>query len=410
MKDTIQLLHRCDNIIKHYDHIDLLSGDRFNIFEILNLKTEEVRLHSSFIAELLNPEGSHGQGSVFLKLFTKRFNINNLDLSSTKVVKEKYIGRIEGSGKNARGGNIDIYIYDQHGISITIENKIYAGDQTDQLQRYYNHSNLNLLYLTLDGKRCDESSSHKLIEGKDYKAISYKYDILKWLEDCQKEAYRYPVIREGIYHYIALIKSLTNQTRNTHMKSEITNVLLESPANLKAALTIVNELQNVQKEVQLLFWNDLIEEITTRGFIIENKESFEGNLEQKISNLYSSRGSGFGLSVNVLKLNDKQIDWHYMIEKSISYGFVMHNNIVYDLAKLSEARKYIDIINACDNSYKSGDWWLGNKSANPSLDFKDINCPTLPKLINASERALIIKALVDKMENDINYFKSHLED
>ena len=98
-----------------------------------------------------------------------------------------------------------------------------------------------------------------------------------------------------------------------------------------------------------------------------------------------------------------------MIEKSISYGFVMHNNIVYDLAKLSEARKYIDIINACDNSYKSGDWWLGNKSANPSLDFKDINCPTLPKLINASERALIIKALVDKMENDINYFKSHLE-
>lgn len=410
MKDTIQLLDRCNNIIKHYDHIDLLSGDRFNIFEILNLRTEEVRLHSSFIAELLNPEGSHGQGHQFLKLFTKRFNINNLDLSSTKVLKEKYIGRIEGSGKNARGGNIDIYIYDQHGISITIENKIYAGDQTDQLQRYYNHSNQNLLYLTLDGKECDKSSSHKLIEGKDYKAISYKYDILKWLEDCQKEAYRHPVIREGIYHYIALIKSLTNQTRNTHMKSEITKVLLESPANLKAALTIVNELQNVQKEVQLLFWNDLIEEITARGFIIENKESFEGNLEQDISNLYSSRISGFGLSVYVLMVNDKQIDWHYMINRSISYGFIMHNNKDFDLAKLPEARKYIEIINACDNSYKSNDWWLGNKSADPSLDFKDINCATLPKLIDANERALIIKALVDKMENDINYLKSHLED
>lgn len=410
MKDTIQLLHRCDNIIKHYDHIDLLSGDRFNIFDILNLRTEEVRLHSSFIAELLNPEGSHGQGHQFLKLFTKRFNINNLDLSSTKVLKEKYIGRIEGSGKNARGGNIDIYIYDQHGISITIENKIYAGDQTDQLQRYYNHSNQNLLYLTLDGKECDKSSSHKLIEGKDYKAISYKYDILKWLEDCQKEAYRYPVIREGIYHYIALIKTLTNQTRNTHMKTEITNVLLESPANLKAALTIVNELQNVQKEVQLLFWNDLIEEITTRGFIIENKESFESSLETNVSKFYSSKNRYYSITIKVVELINSSINWSFSIENSIYFGFQLYNGNGQSQELLSEENKYVDIILACDNAYKKNTYWLGWKFADPTLDFKNINSPTLPKLIDANERALIIKALVDKMENDINYFKSHLED
>ena len=42
------------------------SGDTFNIFNTLGLKTEEVRLHSAFLGELLNPKGSHGASDVFL--------------------------------------------------------------------------------------------------------------------------------------------------------------------------------------------------------------------------------------------------------------------------------------------------------------------------------------------------------
>jgi len=42
-------------------------GEKFNIFEILGLKTSEVRLHSAIIAELLNPNGNHGLGDKFFK-------------------------------------------------------------------------------------------------------------------------------------------------------------------------------------------------------------------------------------------------------------------------------------------------------------------------------------------------------
>lgn len=38
------------------------NGDFFNIFSILKMETDEVKTHSAFLAELLNPKGSHGQG------------------------------------------------------------------------------------------------------------------------------------------------------------------------------------------------------------------------------------------------------------------------------------------------------------------------------------------------------------
>ena len=48
------------------------QGEFFNIFNTLGLRTEEVRLHSAFLAELLNPQGTHGLSSLFLEAFLKR--------------------------------------------------------------------------------------------------------------------------------------------------------------------------------------------------------------------------------------------------------------------------------------------------------------------------------------------------
>ena len=36
------------------------KGDCFNVFNTLGLRSNEVRLHSAFLAELLNPDGNHG--------------------------------------------------------------------------------------------------------------------------------------------------------------------------------------------------------------------------------------------------------------------------------------------------------------------------------------------------------------
>jgi hypothetical protein len=51
----------------HQDKASL--GFHFNIFEILNLSTNEVRTHSAFISELLDQKGRHGQGDLFLRMF-----------------------------------------------------------------------------------------------------------------------------------------------------------------------------------------------------------------------------------------------------------------------------------------------------------------------------------------------------
>ena len=45
------------------------EGEFFNVFNTIGLRTEEVRLHSAFIAELLNPKGSHGLSHCFLQAF-----------------------------------------------------------------------------------------------------------------------------------------------------------------------------------------------------------------------------------------------------------------------------------------------------------------------------------------------------
>lgn len=94
------LLNQVTLINKKYDDIAFITGERFNIFQILGLSTSEVRLHSAFIAELLNPKGTHGLGDVFLRLFiellsveNKKENISYINLEKSKVFVEKWIGK-----------------------------------------------------------------------------------------------------------------------------------------------------------------------------------------------------------------------------------------------------------------------------------------------------------------------------
>lgn len=41
-------------------------GENFNMFKILGLSRNETKLHSAFLAELLNTKGSHGLKDKFL--------------------------------------------------------------------------------------------------------------------------------------------------------------------------------------------------------------------------------------------------------------------------------------------------------------------------------------------------------
>ena len=265
---TIKNLLENVNVIQNkYDDIAEITGEKFNIFSVLNLTSNEVRTHSAFIGELLNVKGSHGLKDVPLKLFIKileeKFTSPKVDESETSIGAERFnlitetalttveknISRLNED--KTEGGRIDIIIQDKNKTNgLVIENKIYAREQENQLIRYYNYCKENfskevpILYLTLNGSF--PTSGLDLIEKQHYFNISYKEDIINWLELCIKEASDKPMLREAIKQYIYLIKKLTGQTLNKKMGEEIQDLILK---NFLSAEQIVKEFEKIKYKI-----------------------------------------------------------------------------------------------------------------------------------------------------------------
>ena len=118
------LINRAATVSKHYNKISELTGDNYNIFKLLKVTTSEVRLHSPFIANLLDIKGNHGQGDTFLKIFQTVFAITDFEPSKAWTRIEEY----KGKKTEVDGGFVDIIIT-SNDRNIIIENKIYAPDQ-----------------------------------------------------------------------------------------------------------------------------------------------------------------------------------------------------------------------------------------------------------------------------------------
>ena len=140
--NTLQhLLDKIDSVVKKNNQLLDATGGRFNVFQIIGVTTDETRLHSAFINELLNVKGSHGLKDKPLKSFIRHCIDDEFDFQTMDAVSktEHYIG----VKKQDEGGRIDIIIRDNNNRAIIIENKIYAGDQEFQMLRYQNHAKKN---------------------------------------------------------------------------------------------------------------------------------------------------------------------------------------------------------------------------------------------------------------------------
>jgi hypothetical protein len=165
--DKIQtLLSQISLLSKKNNEILEIMGTRFNIFHILGVSHYE-NTHSTILAELLNPEGTHGLHNSFLKLFLDINQIEGFDSRNALVRTEVAVSEY---------GRIDILI-ESSNWAVIIENKFYAKDQPEQLKRYneyaigkYGVGNYMILYLTPDGRYASDDSGR----GVDYRCISYK--------------------------------------------------------------------------------------------------------------------------------------------------------------------------------------------------------------------------------------------
>lgn len=240
--DEVKLIWKKSEVEKAEAH---KRGEHFNIFNVLDLTSDETRTHSAFIAELLDPNGSHGLGDQFLQSFVNTIDCLkswHFDTQSAKVHKELSIG-----GKNedcSEGGRIDIVV-ESNGKAIIIENKIYAGDQEKQLVRYYNYGTKNysngirLLYLTLNGDDASEYSHEKLVVNEDYYAIAYNHEISDWLQRCIEFSARQPLVRETLIQYQNLINQLTMNNMDKNSQEELLK-LMSDPKNIDSICSILN--------------------------------------------------------------------------------------------------------------------------------------------------------------------------
>ncbi len=129
---TETLLREATTIRRAQELVGEQPGAGFNIFQILGLASSEIFTHSSLLAEMLNPRGSHGVGGVFLKTWLEMFGIQDFDIKNATCNAEYYIG----PKTETTGGRIDILLDD--GVQkIVIENNIYGGDHPNQLLRYH---------------------------------------------------------------------------------------------------------------------------------------------------------------------------------------------------------------------------------------------------------------------------------
>ena len=254
MNDIINILNQVRIVsrkIKEQRKEKFERGENYNIFYDLGFMSDEVHLHSMFLANLLNPKGSHGQRGKFLEAFLKMLQKSFpaisadrlvLDTANASVEVEKYIGRQTDS----EGGRIDIYFTDgKH--SIIIENKIYAGDQHHQMLRYWNYGmsqkgddtekSFVLIYLTLDGCSPSKDSLGEDLKENDIVCLSYKSDIRGWLDRCVELASRTPLVRETINQYISTIDILTNNVMEDN--KELLDILCKEE-NLDAIYDIAN--------------------------------------------------------------------------------------------------------------------------------------------------------------------------
>lgn len=187
----------------------------FNLFTILGIAYAEDRVHTPFMANLLDPNASHGQEFLFMDnfLFFLFSDSKTGRIANVNVYREY----------STFDGVIDILVkmeVDQKPWVIVIENKIYAPDQPMQLERYYNvvrklfagDTNCLIVYLTPDGRKPSPISiSAKLLNAQmatgNFRCMSYRTDIRGWLEKSLTEI-QAPTVKETVRQYLGIVKNL----------------------------------------------------------------------------------------------------------------------------------------------------------------------------------------------------------
>ena len=277
MSDNYRLL--LAQVARLYERYEAGRRAPFNVFSVLRSANDEVNLHSRFLHALLNYQKPGEEVRENLKDFLEHVGIKGFEERGATVERER--------------DNIDILITTaDKKKAVVIENKIWAMDQPEQLQKYHKklknqgYSDIYLLYLTPYGREPSKESVGDL----PYETPSYRDHLPPWLKRCQKRAYDEPGLRESVAQYLQLVQKLTGTDFKGEYMNELRDLCLqgknlvlaydlhEGMIEAKALLLkkLWDEIEDALKELNLPAKDDILSDTSPeriKNFVINARNS-----------------------------------------------------------------------------------------------------------------------------------------
>jgi hypothetical protein len=232
----------------------------YNVFRLLRLERKEDDLHSPFLRDLLDPDGSHGQGLLFLRSFLDLLakKLTATGVSSLSDIHRHFVdpsNREEWCVRTERD-RINISIRNHRAeLIISIENKIDAGEQEKQLCRYRNlldderaYKRRVLVFLTPGGYGDPKS-------GKPDVHLKYEQDIAPWLQEIEAKEELPTTVRNAVHQYHEIIEDMSGVRGMS--KDEALIELLAKHENIRCALDISKSTGDVKRKLRLTFWEQI---------------------------------------------------------------------------------------------------------------------------------------------------------
>lgn len=377
------------------------SKTSYNLFETLEISGKEV-LMCRFLADLLNPEGSHGCGILFLKTFLEEVlqekRMPDSLLSHTIVTKEYVID------KDRR---IDLVIQNAD-FFIPMEVKIYAGEQEGQCFDYFEHAkNSKMVYLTRFGDTPSLYSRKQrggsgILSLSQIQCISWSEDISGWL-DRRLGSLPQPV-EEAVQQYLDTIHRVSDGRKRKKME-KIMEVLHESPDYFAAGLEIERTMKQAKiKLIRMVFddFKEAMEPLTKKyGLELETDAkyySYENPKHDRFYDCYSTY-PGLNYVVKQAKFQKESLQMWFRIEieQNLFAGFSLFdmeakpqdgyskgyqvNEITEGL--INEAAKYLD-----REIIVPENWWFAWNYSNGKRSYQEQEVPDF-KAINDCAVSLV---------------------
>ena len=365
-----------------YEKHEAGRRDTFNVFSVLRSESDEVNLHSRFLAALLDYRKSPDKLRRNLEDFLRIFVYGD----KRSVVVDDTPRFEPGMIVERERDNIDILIHDPHSRpkrAVVIENKIYAGDQPGQLRRYTEllqqhrgYPRPHVLYLTLDGHEASEDSAGEV----DYKRVSYRdRKFIDWLKRCQEHACDVPALRESVAQYLHIVQKLTGTDFTEAYMNKLKKLCLKDNN-----LLLVHDLGEAMIEARI-------------SLLVELWKEIECALPEKIRNLPKLDKDDSGISEDrirrfvTLKRNYNNHGLFYKFSTSAGLGIEVENRIyvgVWCHITKDEITKdeYKNIKDKLEGGGHSDDHWPWYKRHPKDVNLKNPTREDLELLANDCER------------------------